>query len=92
MKIHKSRLDAEMLSKIDDDMEDLNEHSIVKLSTSDYETSGLRKGEIGTIVDVLDHPRRGYTVEFHNVPPDNADKVRTFDPHEIDLVREAPDE
>ena len=92
MKIYKSRLDVEMLSQIDDDLENLSEHSIVKLSTSDYENSGLRKGEIGTIVDVLDHPRRGYTVEFHDVSPDYANQVRTFDPHEIDLVRDAPDE
>ncbi len=86
METYKSHLDAEILPRV---VGSLTEYSIVKLNTCDYEDKGLRKGEIGTIVDVLDHPRRGYTVEFHDVSPDNPNKVRTFDPHEIDLVQDA---
>ena len=64
-------------------------YSLVKLTTNDYEANGLRKGEVGTVVDVLAHPRAGYTVEFHNISPDNADKVRTFEGYELELVKDA---
>ena len=64
-------------------------YSLVKLTTNDYEANGLRKGEVGTVVDVLTHPRAGYTVEFHNISPDNADKVRTFEGYELELVKDA---
>ena len=83
MRTYQSHLDVEILSQVGDG---LNEYSVVRLNTDSYKNKGLRKGEIGTIVDVLDHPRRGYTVEFHDVSPDNASKVMTFNPHEIDLV------
>lgn len=89
MKAYNSHLDAEILSRAG---ADLKEYSIVKLNTSDYENKGLCKGEIGTIVEILDSPRRGYTVEFHDTSPDNMEKVRTFDPHEIDLVHDVTDE
>ena len=67
----------------------MGEFDTVKLVTGEYEGLGLRKGEVGTIVDIVNVPTvpgTGYTVEFHDVPSDNLDKVRTFESYEIELV------
>ncbi|MCY3973334.1 MAG: hypothetical protein OXF52_03935 [Candidatus Dadabacteria bacterium] len=67
----------------------MEEFDTVKLVTDEYEDLGLRKGAVGTIIDIVDVPtvpRPGYTVEFHDVPSDNLEKVKTFELSEIALV------
>ena len=66
-----------------------NEHTLVKLTTNNHKSKGLPKGEIGAVVDVLTHPRPGYTVEFHNIAADNKNKVRTFEAHELEAANDA---
>lgn len=65
----------------------LEAYASVRLVTDAYTDMGLRKGEIGTIVDVLSFPRPGYTVEFHKIPPSSHEKVKTFESNEIEAIK-----
>lgn len=67
-------------------MTEICEYEDVRLVTDKYKDIGLAKGEVGTVVDIMTEPVLGYTVEFHEVPPSNSEKVRTFERDEIELV------
>lgn len=67
---------------------DFAEFSKVRLTTDAYAGLGLKRGETGTVVDVMDFPRSGYTVEFHDLPPSHREKVKTMEADEIEAVVE----
>ena len=87
---YRSHLDVKILEEAE--VEEISEFDVVRLATSKYGELGLRKGEIGTIVDILTVPRLGYTVEFHEISSENLEKVKTLEPHEIELVKNEPNE
>lgn len=79
-----------MLTKLKEDsraLATMGEFDIVELTTDKYTRRGLKKGERGTVMDVLSNPRLAYTVEFHKVPYNNMARVTTLEADEVKMVK-----
>lgn len=69
----------------------LRKYEVVRLTTDKHKSLGLAKGEVGTVVDIMARPVPGYTVEFHDICPENPACVTTFHRDEIELVETVSD-
>ena len=63
----------------------------VRMAVDKYESKGVPKGKVGTVLDIQDNGIAiGYTVEFYN--PSNGETIllNTFPEEELELVEWEP--